>query len=59
MWVDWKAWEPCLAVVLPVERTAAKRSAPQVERMPPVTLRWVAMGHGARSEPLLCGAISG
>jgi len=31
----------------------------QIERKPPVTLRQVAVGGRARSEPLLSGAIAG
>jgi len=41
------------------DRTVAKRSAPQFERNPPVTLRYVAVGRNFRSLPLLSGGASG
>src|SRR5271165_1725039 len=48
----------CLAVPM-TERTAANRSAPQSERNPPVTLRYVAVGRSSRSLPLLSAVTSG
>src|SRR6478736_3651394 len=50
---------PRRAAVPMTERTAAKRSAPQSERKPPVTLRYVAVGRSSRSLPLLSAATSG
>lgn len=41
------------------ERIAAKRSAPQSDRKPSVTLRYVAVGRSSRSLPLLPAVTSG
>src|SRR5271157_1030689 len=50
---------PRRAAVPTTDRTPANRSAPHLERNPPVTFRYVAVGRNSLSLPLLSGGTSG
>jgi putative ABC transport system permease protein len=47
---------PCLRAVARMVERLAEASAPQAEREPPMTLRWMTEGRRSRSEPLVVGS---
>ena len=53
-----RAFWPCLRAVARMLARMAEASAPQSERKPPMTLRWMTEGRRSRSELLLVGSTS-